>query len=103
MRILCIIAITFISSISFAQNTFRAVIKDDESNEPLPGASAQIANTGLGVTANQVGIVEIQNVPNGTYTIEFSFVGHQPHTVVLTFPLASSEPVEVTLEVSEEE
>lgn len=103
MRILCIIAITFVSSISFAQSTFRAIIKDKESNEPLPGASAQIANTALGATANQDGVLEIQNVPNGPHTIEFSFVGHQSHTATFTFPLASSAPVEIALAPSEEE
>ncbi|MBT1686169.1 TonB-dependent receptor [Dawidia soli] len=103
MRILCIIAITFISSISFAQSTFRAIIKDKESSEPLPGASAQIANTGLGATANQDGLLEIQNIPNGTYTIEFSFVGHESHTATFTFPLTSSAAIEISLEPGEEE
>jgi iron complex outermembrane receptor protein len=103
MRLLFVIGITFISCISFGQNTFRAVIKDKDSNEPLPGVSAQIANTALGATANQDGILEIKNVPNGTYTIEFTFVGHQSHSATFTFPLASSAPVEIALEPNEEE
>ena len=103
MRCACIIVCLFISTSSFSQNTFRAVVKDKESSEPLPGATAVISGTSLGASANEDGILEIPNVRNGDQVIVFSFVGYEDESVELFFPLPDSEPLVVSLSPGHEE
>ena len=95
--------IFFVSTASFAQNTFKAIVKNSETSEPLPGATATIKGTPIGASANEEGIIEIQDIPDGPQEIEFSFVGFQSKTLSLTFPLQNSQPTEVLLEGGDEE
>jgi iron complex outermembrane receptor protein len=78
-------------------------VRDSESSEPLTGTTATIRGTSIGSSANDDGLIEIHNVPNGKQIIDFSFVGYQSQTITLNFPLQSSEPIQVLLEADEEE
>lgn len=104
MRLIVLFAFGLIfNSAAFSQHTFKAIIKDKDSREILPGASALIKGTTLGASANESGLLEIQNIPEGKQIIEFRFVGYERQLLELTFPLNSSEPIEIFLEPSEEE
>lgn len=104
MRIaLSILFILFLSITGFGQNTLRAVIKDSESKELLPGATAVVQGANLGVSANENGIIEIQNIPDGEQKIEFSFVGYESQVMTVVFPVKPDSPIEVLLEASDEE
>src|SRR5687767_14189282 len=104
MRLACMIVFALISSIyGFSQNNFKATIKDKETQEPLPGATALIQGTTIAATANEEGTLEIQEVPNGQQTIEFSFIGYESQTLTITFPTASHEVHQVFLETGHEE
>ena len=104
MRFASIVAfILFVTTASQAQNTFNATIKSSETSEPLPGATATVKGTPLGASANEGGLVEILNVPNGPHKIEVSFVGYETQTLNLTFPLTSTQPLEIRLESGHEE
>ncbi|MCW5909531.1 MAG: TonB-dependent receptor [Cyclobacteriaceae bacterium] len=103
MRVTCVIITFFISSFAFAQSAFRAVVKDKESLLPLPGATALIKGTPLGATANENGLLQVENVPDGEQTIRISFVGYKTHSLVLRFPLSIESPVEIWLEEDSEE
>ncbi len=103
MRIAFIIGIVLTAQLTFGQNTFKAHIKDKESAEPLPGATAQIVNKNLGASANEGGLITIENIPEGKQTIQFSFVGYLTQVKTFVFPLTSSEPIEIMLEESDEE
>lgn len=104
MRFAFIIVLNFVLSTScFSQHTFSALIRDVETHQPLPGATAVIVGTTTGATANADGIVEIQNVPEGQQIIEFSFLGYQTQSLTLTFPLVAEAPQEILLEPAHEE
>src|SRR5687768_470825 len=103
MRSVFVIAFIFFVSVASAQTIFRAVVKNAETSEPLPGATATLRGTTLGASANEDGVVEIQNIPDGTQEIAFSFVGYEVKTISLTFPLQSSQPMEILLEGGDEE
>lgn len=64
----------------------------DYNNEPLPFANVLIAGTTKGTTTDFDGNFLIDNVPVGTYTIEFSFVGYE----TLEVPNVVIEPNKVT-------
>ncbi len=86
-----------------AQNTFKAVIKNHDTKELLPGATLQLEGTTLGVSANENGEVELSNVPNGKQTFIVSFLGYQQRKMTITFPRENNDAIEITLEGNDEE
>lgn len=85
-----------------AQNTFRAIILDNDSQEPLIGATATLEGTNIGGTSGPEGLVTINNIPDGKQQIVFSFVGYEQLEVSYTFPLTEDQPVQVLMESGEE-
>jgi len=101
--VLIIASILFTTVSSYSQNVIEAVIKNSETTEPLPGATAIIKALGIGASANEDGIVKLENVPSGQHVIEFSFVGFESKTITLNFPITGTQPYEVLLEGGEDE
>src|SRR5688572_33436580 len=85
------------SSITQAQNTFRGIIKDSLSKEPLTGVSVIIRSKNSGNTSNHSGEIVIHNVPNGEQTITISHVGYKSKELMLFFPLADTSVIEILL------
>lgn len=102
MRILGVFISVFLTSLAYGQHTFKAIIKDKESLSLLSGASAIVRNTTLGSSSNDVGLLQIQNIPDGMQVIDISFVGYETQSLTLQFPLSSDEPMEILLEKATE-
>ncbi|MDR1331712.1 MAG: TonB-dependent receptor [Tannerella sp.] len=85
------------------QNTFRATVRDAATKEALAGASAWLKGTANGTISDAEGWLEIGNIPDGTHTVVFSFVGYERLEKVFLFPPADSGAVEIFLEVEESE
>jgi len=100
--ILAFLALLY-ASMTFSQNSFRAIIKDGETREVLFGANAIIKGTVNGASSNQNGFLEITNIQNGTQTIIFSFIGYNEKSEIYEFPLTLSEPLEILLSASQDE
>lgn len=104
MRSACILFFAFISIAEVsAQNTFKAIVRDKESKVVLVGSTAIVQGTTLGGSTDESGIIQIQNIPNGDQTIQFSYVGYKSQTNTFRFPLGVEEPQEVFLEAVGEE
>ncbi|TCC82698.1 TonB-dependent receptor [Pedobacter hiemivivus] len=102
-KLIVLVAVLFCTATAFAQNTFKAVIKDAKKNQPLPGATVKVLGTSLGTTSDQTGSVIITGVPSGKQVIQYSYVGFQTKTDTLTFPLVETVPVTVLLEAAEKD
>ena len=100
--ILAFLALLY-ASMTFSQNSFRAIIKDGETREVLFGANAIVKGTVNGASSNQNGFLEITNIQNGTQTIIFSFIGYNEKSEIYEFPLTLSEPLEILLSASQDE
>jgi len=100
---LIIFFLSLLSITTCAQTQFEAFIKDAESGDPLPGATAMIDTLAMGGSADANGLVTIQGVPAGEYNIEISFVGYESRTLTVQFPVDRPEPFEVLLQPQEEE
>src|SRR6185436_11724677 len=87
--ILPILAIFFATNV-FAQNTFKAIIKDSKKNEALAGVSAMVKATKNVAIADTAGQIVLQNIPNGQQTIILSHIGFQTVEITITFPLAGN-------------
>jgi outer membrane receptor for ferrienterochelin and colicins len=88
---------------SLAQNEFRAVIKDKETEELLPGATAIIKSIGNGAVADINGLTEIHNIPNGLHLITFSMLGYQTAVYKFWFPFLADSINIILLENESEE
>ncbi|WPV00552.1 TonB-dependent receptor [Mucilaginibacter sp. cycad4] len=91
------------TTISYAQNTFKAIVKDGKTKEPLIGATALMPATGKGAAADTGGMIILNNVPDGKQVIRYSFIGYQTRTDTVIFPLNQQAPVLVFLQPEKEE
>ncbi|MBS3993011.1 MAG: TonB-dependent receptor [Bacteroidetes bacterium] len=79
------------------QYTYKAVIKDNITKEPLMGASAILKGTSNGSSADINGKIEIKNIPGGKHTIVFGYVGYEKLEVKITFSNAEIVPEQLIL------
>ena len=100
-KFILLLLLILYASLTFGQNTFKAIIKDSESKETLIGASAIVQGTTNGSSTDQNGLLEINNIHNGKQTITFSYIGYQEKTDIFNFPLTQTEPLEILLQPSD--
>src|SRR6185295_18277071 len=81
------------SEISFAQNSFEAVVRDSSTNEILPGATVVIKGTTNAAAAGADGLMVLKGIPDGSSTLVFSFIGYAKKEMVLRFPLSNPKEV----------
>ncbi len=86
-----------------AQNTFKVIIKDGQTKEPLAGVNIIVEPGKQGTITDNKGFVELANIPGGPQIIIFSHTGYQPLTKNFSFPLHSSDTMELLLEKDNEE
>ena len=58
----------------YAQNTFKAVIKDSEKKELLMGVTAQVTGTTIATTSDENGQIILTGIPNGLQVIHGPFL-----------------------------
>src|SRR5690554_7588575 len=95
-KIILLLMVAFNIHTVFGQNTFKAVIKDSETKEPLIGATAILSGT-TGATADIDGLITLINIPNGKQIIEFRYIGYEIRKDTFEFPLATSNLIEIFL------
>ncbi|MDR3261387.1 MAG: TonB-dependent receptor [Tannerella sp.] len=98
MKIFLFTFAVLISCNIYAQNTFRAVVKDAGSKEALAGVTVMVYHTHNGATTDTNGMVIIENIPDGVHKIVFSSIGYENHEQEFTFPLENDNPIVVSLE-----
>lgn len=86
-----------------AQNTFKALIKNENTNQHLNAASVEIKELKLSAVANDSGIIILNNIPNGKYLLEFTHVGYKDVERTFIFPLANTDTLQIYLELNTEE
>ncbi len=96
---IAILTLSFLPARS--QNIFKARIFDEETNEPLVGATTFIKNISLGASSDTKGLVEIREIPDGKFDIRFSYVGYKSREREITFPLSSGQTFEIDLRPDE--
>jgi iron complex outermembrane receptor protein len=98
-----LLGVLFMTGILQSQNIFKAQIKDVETKIPLMGTNVLVQGTELGATADENGMVVIEDISDGEQTFVFSFIGYKAKIVTYDFPLEDVGVVEIFLEPSGEE
>lgn len=95
--LLCILFCHIVS----AQNTFKAIIRNDKTKEILKGATAVIPDLKIVATADSNGVISINNIPAGKFLIEVSYIGFNRQEKVYAFPSKNPDQIiEIELEPS---
>ena len=76
----------------------KGTVLDASTSEPIAGANAYIPELNRGAATNSDGVFSIQSVPEGSYTLEISFLGFQTKTRSIT--VSNDDPVELIVELS---
>lgn len=102
-RIIVLLTMLLFTATVFAQNTYKAIIKDAKTNKILPGTTVKVLGINLGTISDNIGSVIIDNIPSGQQIIQFSYVGFKTKTDTLTFPLEQTSAAIVLMEAAEED
>src|SRR3546814_10226993 len=86
---------------TYAQNTYKAIVKDAETGEPLPGVTVTVQGTSLGAASDPGGNLLLENIPDGAQVILFSYLGYQPLSDTVIFPLDQPSPALIFLAPAE--
>jgi iron complex outermembrane receptor protein len=92
-QIFIIISCVFLSHAVTAQNTFKALISNDRTKEVLKGATVTIASLKLSAISDTGGSIILNNIPNGKFEIQVSYVGFSRQVKTVTFPLTDPNHV----------
>jgi outer membrane receptor for ferrienterochelin and colicins len=102
-KTLLLLTVMLFTVATYAQHTFKAVIKDAATKLPLAGTSVKLAQLSLSAVADSSGNVILSNLPAGKYIINFSYVGYEKRTDTLIIPSTESLPMLILLSPHEEE
>lgn len=81
-------AVFLMSAFANAQHILKAKIINSESSEPLAGATISIESLKRSAVADSAGIVIINNIPTGKFTVKVSSVGYELKETEVEFPLS---------------
>ena len=100
-KIIFLLFILISSTQIFAQNTFKAILKNEKNGEILPGFSVNIKGTTNSSLSDTTGFVQLINIANGKQTIVVTGTGYTEKEIKITFP--QNETVTILLETSSED
>lgn len=88
LRSAILLSLFFFFSLNlFAQNEYHFLVRDDEADEPLVGATVILKGTTYGVLTDTDGNAVLNDIPNGEQTFVFSYVGFKRQEITITFPV----------------
>jgi outer membrane receptor for ferrienterochelin and colicins len=101
MKKLIVLSIALLYTMTiYAQNTFKAVIKDSKTSETLIGATASLQGSTIGAASDTSGLVTLSKIPDGKQVIKFSYIGYEIRLDTLIFPLAQNKPMLILLQAA---
>ena len=73
------------------QSVFSVTVKDQETREPVPGATVSVKGTEISATTDARGVARLEGVPDGEQTVEIFSAGYETKELKLTFPAAAAD------------
>jgi iron complex outermembrane receptor protein/outer membrane receptor for ferrienterochelin and colicins len=100
-----VLIMALISTSALAQennnNTFKAIIKNEETNQVIAGAKLSVRDTEISAITDANGKAELRNVPDGEQIIEISAETFEIQELTVTFPLVDQSERLVLMKVNE--
>lgn len=93
--------IIFISLPILAQHSVEVYVKDNQSAEPIFGASVKVEGTFNGRFTDEKGYAKIDDLAAGEYQLKVSYTGYQSQLLEITIPATSAYTVSLESEFHE--
>ena len=95
-----LIILLFVSSLQvISQNTLSGSVSDVNTGERLPEVHIHISELQKTNISDLDGHFELHNIPNGMFTLQFSFVGYETHIEKIVFP-TNTESIKILMHPS---
>ncbi|MCE7068517.1 TonB-dependent receptor domain-containing protein [Dyadobacter sp. CY326] len=98
-----LVLVMLYGSVTQAQNTLAVFIKDQQTENALPGATVQIKGSANGSVSDENGLATIPGFLGESAIISTTFVGYQPRTDTIALPAADTLTIFLTSEAEEME
>lgn len=101
-RVIILFAALLTAQASYAQNSFKATVKDEKTGGPVAGARVSVEGTEVSAVTGPDGVAVLASVPDGEQTVEIFSPGYETRELKLTFPLAGQGDITVLIKVTTE-
>ncbi|WKV12507.1 TonB-dependent receptor [Marivirga harenae] len=100
-----LLSLLFLSSqITYSQNSFKAAILDEETAEPIVGATVYFPNLDKGKITDVNGTVNFTDIPDGKHQLQISYVGYETIKKTYSFPISDDLlPIKISMHHDHEE
>src|SRR5690625_4957275 len=98
--ILISLTFSFQSAPESSQITFQ--VQDEETEEPLADATIYISELERGITVDGDGFATFEELPAGSYTFSFRFIGYETITRTVELPYTGDQPIQIFMEQEHE-
>jgi iron complex outermembrane receptor protein/outer membrane receptor for ferrienterochelin and colicins len=102
-QIIFIFLLLAATSTALSQYSFKVIVSDHETGQPLQAASVILKTTKQQGATNAVGYVEFSDIPAGKMEFVFSSIGYEDKTETIIFPSGRQDTMFVLLKRKEEE
>ena len=103
MRYLLSVLTLLFSTYAFGQNTWNGKVVDADTKQPMAEVTVFIKGTAAMAKTNEMGLVALSNIPDGTQILSFKIIGHEEKNITLVFPMTQTEVQTIALEHSEDD
>ncbi|MCA1623369.1 MAG: TonB-dependent receptor [Acidobacteria bacterium] len=100
-QVILFFAVLLTAQISYAQNTFKATIQNEETKQAITGAKVSVRNTEISATTDASGKAELTGIPDGEQIIEIFADGYEIQQLSFTFPLTDSGEKLIFMKINE--
>ena len=87
---------------AFGQNTFKAIVKNEETKEVVAGAKVSLKDTEISTITDANGRAELTGIPDGERVVEVFSAGYENKELQLVFPLADQGEITIFIRVTNE-
>lgn len=96
-----ILAFLFLMTVGFCTaQMLSGTVRDDRSNQPLPGVTVRVLSTSRGTVTDARGYFLLRDLPTGRYTVQLSSVGYRPTDQVIEVVARSNTERDIRLQPS---
>jgi iron complex outermembrane receptor protein/outer membrane receptor for ferrienterochelin and colicins len=100
-QVILFFAVFFTAQTSYAQNTFKATVQNEETKQAISGAKITVADANISATTDTNGKAELTNIPDGEQIIEVVADGYEIKELKIVFPLADQSENLIFLKINE--
>ena len=98
MKQLLTIMLLLASNFIFSQNSLQGTVTDNDTKEGIAFANVYFPALEKGVSTNDDGTFNIENIPNGTYKIIVSYLGYETQSLNIAIP--TKTPLKIVMNPS---